>query len=1228
MIANPYSNAFGSWAKTTLLGFLLVFFTAFNATTAQAQCEADAGTLGSAQLCAADGTVIQAAPNGDAVVPEGYLTLYVLTSGDGLVIEAVSPQAAFNVDPSGSYTIHTLVFDPATLDLGIVEFGTTTGFDVNGLLQQGGGEICASLDVTGAKFAFENCLQVCGAFAGTLALTTDDCLPDTARDIAAEHVAPPLVPEGFSVIYVLTSGEELTIQAVNTTPEFTVDTSGRFTIHTLVYDTATLDLGVVEFGVTTGVDVLNLIADNEICADLDAAGAPVNIGECPCEAEAGTLVADSIGCLDGSVDLTATIDTAPNVPDGYSVIYVLTSGEELTIQAVNTSPEFTVDSIGRFTIHTLVYDTATLDLGVVEFGVTTGVDVLNLVTENDICAALDVAGAPFDVEECPCEADAGTLVADSTACLDGTLKLTASEGTAPTVPAGYSVLYVLTSGEALTIQAVANSPEFEVDTTGRFTIHTLVYDTATLDLGVVEFGVTTGVDVLNLIADNDICASLDAAGASFDVEECPCEADAGTLVADSTACLDGSLTLTASVGTEPIVPDGYSVIYVLTSGEELTIQAVNTAPQFDVDTTGRFTIHTLVYDTATLDLGVVEFGVTTGVDVLNLIADNDICASLDAAGAPFDVELCPGVVDCDADAGTLEAANDPCLEEGVAMLEAAEVTAPTVPEGYSVLYVLTSGEGLVIEQVNSAPMFNVDTTGLFTIHTLVYDSTTLDLGIVEFGVTTGVDVVNLVTDNDICASLDVTGAAFTIEECTAGPTCEADAGTLTAGEACLEAGEATLTATVNDAPTVPEGFSVLYVLTSGEDLVIEAVNENPEFTVTSTGRFTIHTLVFNDSTLDLGVVEFGVTTGGDVLNLVTENEICASLDVAGAPFDVEECSTGVTCEADFGSLRKTNVGCIENGHALFRGRVTNAPVVPEGYQVLYVLTQGKDLVIRAVNNEPEFTVTSADFYTIHTLVYDPSTLDLGIVEFGKTTGFDVNSLLIQGGGDICAALDVEGISAHIMYCPCQAEAGTMRVKSQECLSNGLTATIEAEVDRFAKLPSQYYAVLYVLTKGDGLVIEAVNDKPKFEVSEKGKYRIHSFVYNFNDIDLGVIQFGKTTGFDVVGLLQQGGGQLCGSLDVKGALFNVDYCANPSLKTPAMYPNPVKETINIRIPQELTDKNITIEVLNANGQLMLTRKAELGTTQMDFDVSTWANGMYVVRFHYGEGQIKRELFSKF
>ncbi|MDB9961610.1 T9SS type A sorting domain-containing protein, partial [Oceanihabitans sp.] len=40
--------------------------------------------------------------------------------------------------------------------------------------------------------------------------------------------------------------------------------------------------------------------------------------------------------------------------------------------------------------------------------------------------------------------------------------------------------------------------------------------------------------------------------------------------------------------------------------------------------------------------------------------------------------------------------------------------------------------------------------------------------------------------------------------------------------------------------------------------------------------------------LDTSVIVLGTTTGGDVLNLITANGLCAALDVAGAPVVVED----------------------------------------------------------------------------------------------------------------------------------------------------------------------------------------------------------------------------------------------------------------------------------------------------------------------------------------------------
>ena len=254
------------------------------------ECVVDAGTLTAEadSVCLDDGTAtISAVPNGDAVIPDGYEVIYVLTEGGGLVIQDVSTDPSFTVDSEGSYTIHTLVYDPNTLDLSIVQIGVTTGFDVFGLLIDGGGVICASLDVTGAPVKVEDCFVPCTPDAGELVGSPATvCFTDGSATLTAWHFPfdenSPFVPDGYEVLYVLTEGIELVIQAVNTEPVFEVNSPGQYTIHTLVYDPNTLDLSIVEFGVTTGFDVFGLLIEGggEICAALDVKGAYMLAVEC------------------------------------------------------------------------------------------------------------------------------------------------------------------------------------------------------------------------------------------------------------------------------------------------------------------------------------------------------------------------------------------------------------------------------------------------------------------------------------------------------------------------------------------------------------------------------------------------------------------------------------------------------------------------------------------------------------------------------------------------------------------------------------------------------------------------------------------------------------------------------------------------------------------------------------------------------------------------------------
>ncbi len=369
---------------------------------------------------------------------------------------------------------------------------------------------------------------------------------------------------------------------------------------------------------------------------------------------------------------------------------------------------------------------------------------------------------------------------------------------------------------------------------------------------------------------------------------------------------------------------------------------------------------------------------------------------------------------CDADAGSITAdANPVCLDNGTADLTATPDGNSVVPDGYNELYVLTQAPSLTILDAGLTPSFSVTAAGDYIIHTLVYDPTTLDLGVIEFGVTTGFDVLDLIAQGGICASLDAAGAPITAEDCNA---CNAFAGTLTADDptVCFDAGMGMFSASPNGDAVVPDGYEVIYVLTEGPGLVIIGTNNSPDFMVSATGTYTIHTLVYDPATLDLGVIEFGVTTGFDVLDLIAQAGICASLDADGAAFSVQEC---IPCDATAGSLViDESPVCLFQGSVQVGASAVDAPVVPDGYEVAYALTQGPGLIIVALSGGPVFTVSDAGSYAIHTLVYDPNTIDPSLVELGFTSGFEIHALLLQGGGSICGALDLVGAPVVVNDC--------------------------------------------------------------------------------------------------------------------------------------------------------------------------------------------------------------------
>lgn len=526
MIPNQHIKyvCFQTLAKKAVLPFTILLTFIF--TDINAQCEASAGTLGTVQLSiSSDNTVLRAGIKEEAVVPDGYLNWYILSSGSSNVIEYISTEPAFEIEGEGIFTIHSLVFNPQTFSILILQYGTTTTADLDSLFMQGGGDICAALDLEGSSIEIGGGGPVCGAYSGALTAVANTCLSDSTAQISAQALAPAIVPEGFTQLFLLTSGGD-TIRGQSSSPEFIVEGPGPFSIHSLVYDTATLKLDSIG-STLEGIDTLLMQGGGDICASLDTLGLTFYPADClpPCEAGAGSFLAVEQECLsDGTKRIFAETDSSAVVPEGYLQTYVLTSGENLLIRGLSNTPSFILEGEGAYTIHSLVYDTSALDLDFVIVGITKAEELLSKITQGggDVCGALDLEGITIELGDCPCMAVAGTLTPTETCLKENGAELIAKVNTPSVVPAGYKQLFLLTSGEDLVIEATSNEPYFQVRDTGKYAIHNLVYNPGSLPIGFIRFGLTTAgfLNSFLIQGGGDICAALDMEGAVFEVGPC------------------------------------------------------------------------------------------------------------------------------------------------------------------------------------------------------------------------------------------------------------------------------------------------------------------------------------------------------------------------------------------------------------------------------------------------------------------------------------------------------------------------------------------------------------------------------------------------------------------------------------------------------------------------------------------------------------------------------------
>lgn len=237
------------------------------------------------------------------VVSPTATTPYTVYCQDGVCRSATSKEYTIKVTPVPAPTIvasATVVEPGGTISLSAIGCVGEVIWNANDVNGNNKGEVIVvrpeGTQTYYAQCRYRTCLSDpsitivvnpgnCIADAGSLTAVNTNVCAGTATSVTLD--ATPngglVKPEGYSVLYVLTKGDGLVIQQTSATPSFTVAaTAGNYTIHTLVYnanagDKNYLDLSGVVPGVTTGADVLKLIADRKVCADLDAAGAKVNV---------------------------------------------------------------------------------------------------------------------------------------------------------------------------------------------------------------------------------------------------------------------------------------------------------------------------------------------------------------------------------------------------------------------------------------------------------------------------------------------------------------------------------------------------------------------------------------------------------------------------------------------------------------------------------------------------------------------------------------------------------------------------------------------------------------------------------------------------------------------------------------------------------------------------------------------------------------------------------------
>jgi len=120
------------------------------------------------------------------------------------------------------------------------------------------------------------------------------------------------------------------------------------------------------------------------------------------------------------------------------------------------------------------------------------------------------------------------------------------------------------------------------------------------------------------------------------------------------------------------------------------------------------------------------------------------------------------------------------------------------------------------------------------------------------------------------------------------------------------------------------------------------------------------------------------------------------------------------CEAKGGQLAALETRItLQDDSATLQAIVKTAPVVPLGFNKVYLLTYGENLEIINYDTIPTFTVDKAGNYRIHTLIIEATSLDLDAMNSNEIAIFRLRNYLRGNKNTFCSALDIKGARFRI-----------------------------------------------------------------------------------------------------------------------------------------------------------------------------------------------------------------------